>query len=271
MEQTKKSNGKIKKTALIALTAFLSVVAVAAIVLSCVYFFSPKSTPKYIAHRGYSIREVDNTEAAFRAAADMSFYGIETDVRKTSDGVFVCNHDESVKFADGDVKTVSASTFAELSSKPLKNTKNDRDVRICTFEKYLNVCKEGGKVAIIELKETFSVEDIRALLALADSYDRASVCFISFYFDTLMRIRQEDPSVSLQYLSETENDPNFERCLDKGVSISIRQSILTKEIVKTFHVAGLTVNTWTVNKTFDQNIVRIKGVDYITTDRFCED
>ena len=264
-------DGRKKKIALVITLSVVGVIVIAAIVLGGIYFFSPKSDPKYIAHRGYSDQYLGNTAEAFRAAAEMNFYGIETDVRKTADGIFVCNHDESVKFADGDEKTVSASTYAELAAKPLKNSKNNEDLRICTLEEYLTICKEHGKVAIIELKETFSLSDLRAILTLADAYNNgASVSIISFYFESLMLVRQEAPSVNLQYLSETKNDPRFERCLKEGISISVRQSILTTELVDSFHQAGLTVNTWTVNKTFDQNIVRIKGVDYVTTDRFCD-
>ena len=43
------------------------------------------STPKplMIAHRGLSGLEKENTNAAFIAAGNRSYYGIETDVRKT--------------------------------------------------------------------------------------------------------------------------------------------------------------------------------------------
>ena len=43
----------------------------------------------------------------------------------------------------------------------------------------------------------------------------------------------------------------------------------TKKLVREFHNEGLTVNVWTVNKKFDLTVVRIKGVDYVTSNFFC--
>ena len=43
---------------------------------------------KFIAHRGYSKLELENTKEAFLAAANRSYFGIETDVVKTKDGYF---------------------------------------------------------------------------------------------------------------------------------------------------------------------------------------
>ena len=266
----KKTNNSTRRKALrIGAIALLSVLLIAAILLPCLYAFLPKSDPLYVAHRGYSQAYLGNTEGAFRAAAAMDFYGIETDVRKTKDGVYICQHDDTVKFADGTEKLPSEATFAELSSKPLRNDKSEDAVYLCTFADYLEICKSGNKVAVIELKEDFSSEDLREILALVnDRYDPASVSVISFYYDALLRVRAENPALPLQYLSEQKNDPIFDRCLKDGVSIDVRQSILTKALVDSFHKAGLTVNTWTINKQFDRNIVRIKGVDYITTDLF---
>lgn len=260
---------KKKKTALRIVLIGGGVILLAAIVLVGIYFFAPKSDPKYIAHMGYRSVHPDNTEDAFLAAAGMDFYGIETDIRKTQDGYFVCNHDETVKFADGTEMEVKSSTRDELLSKPLKNDKTDSEVYLCTFERYLDICKSGGKVAFIELKVDYDEADVLRILQIVDErYDRASVSVISFEFDALLRMRQADPHLDLQYLSETKNDPNFDRCPESGISIDVRQRILTPTLVRKFHKAGLTVNTWTVNKEFDQNLVRLKKVDYVTTDVF---
>lgn len=52
---------------------------------------------RLIAHRGLSGIEQENTCAAFIAAANReSYYGIETDVYRTSDGKYVLHHDDRV-------------------------------------------------------------------------------------------------------------------------------------------------------------------------------
>ena len=52
-----------------------------------------KGQTKLIAHRGVSGLECENTAAAFVAAGNRSYFGIETDIWRTADGQFLCNHD----------------------------------------------------------------------------------------------------------------------------------------------------------------------------------
>ena len=225
--------------------------------------------PKFVAHRGFSHEHVGNTEESFRAAAGMGFYGIETDIRKTKDGYYVCNHDATVAYADGTEKGISAATREELLSKPLKNDKTQGDVYLCTFETYLQVCKECGKVAVIELKDYFSKKEIRGILEIVDKeYDRKKVSFISFYYLPLSYVKKEDPSIEQQYLSQSDGDTVFEKCLSEGVSIDVKYTILTEELVQTFHDAGLKVNVWTVDELPYLDLAYQYGVDYITTDLF---
>ena len=81
-------------------------------------------------------------------------------------------------------------------------------------------------------------------------------------------MKEADPSLDLQYLSQTENDPHFDSCLNERISIDVRQDILTKELVTAFQDEGLTVNVWTVNDEADLRTVEALGVDYVTTDVF---
>ena len=230
-----------------------------------------ESGPKFVAHKGYSKYYLGNTEAAFRAAASKSFYGIETDIRKTKDGHFVCNHDATVRYADNTEKRISSSTLEELLAAPIENNTTDSDEYLCTFETYLRACKEGNKVAVIELKDYFGKTDIQNILAIIDEeYDREKVSFITFIYALLPIVRHEDPDIELQYLSQTKNDPNIDLCLDSDISVDVKYTILTEEMVQSFHAAGLTVNVWTVNERSELRAVKALGVDYVTTDLFYE-
>ena len=262
----------MKRKAWIVVAIVFGVAVLTVLAMLGVYIFSPRSKVKYVAHRGYSDLYPDNTVDSFRAAAETTFYGIETDIYETTDGRFICNHDEEVKFADGSKARIDTSTFAELTAKPLLNTKTDKTVYLSTFEEYLEICKAGNKIAVIELKESCDEAKLARILAILDElYDRKQSSFISFDYGNLKRLRAIDPFLELQYLSETKNDPTFEECLRDRISIDVRQTILTKKMIKEFHAAGLTVNVWTVNRKFDLNVVRIKGVDYVTTNLFHEE
>ena len=231
-----------------------------------------ESGPKFIAHKGFSSAHLGNTEAAFRAAAEMGFYGIETDIRKTLDGYFVCSHDATVQYADGTEKKISMTKRSALLARPIKNEMTSGDAYLCTFETYLQACKDGNKVAVIELKDFTDEYDARTILGIVDAeYDRKKVMFISFSYTSLLSVKKVDPSIELQYLSQTENDRNLEYCFRDGVSIDVKQTLLTEELVQSFHDAGLKVNVWTVNEGTDLQRAEELGVDYITTDVFCEE
>ena len=60
-----------------------------------------KKNTLMVAHRGVSGLEKENTLAAFIAAGNRSYYGIETDVHRTADGQFVVFHDDNTQRVAG--------------------------------------------------------------------------------------------------------------------------------------------------------------------------
>lgn len=77
-----------------------------------------------ISHRGYRTGGTrDNSIEAFINAGENGFWGLETDVRFGTDGNLVCSH----------------NTVGKGENPP-------------TFEEYLDICKEYGMTAIIDLK-----------------------------------------------------------------------------------------------------------------------
>lgn len=99
-----------KTTKIFAIVTLCAVLLTAAVLAGYFGFIAanPLNAPdlseggvRYIAHRGLSSEYYENTEAAFRAAAESSFFfGIETDIYRTADGKYVCAHDNAA-FADG--------------------------------------------------------------------------------------------------------------------------------------------------------------------------
>ena len=74
----------------------------------------PSSHVKMVAHRGVSGLERENTNAAFIAAGNRSYWGIETDTHKTADGVFVVIHDSTTGRVAERNLDVTQSTYAQL-------------------------------------------------------------------------------------------------------------------------------------------------------------
>lgn len=66
---------------------------------------------KFIAHRGFSGEEKQNTVAAVQRASQSGAYGVETDVRITKDGVFVTFHDKRAACLSGKYKIIEETGF----------------------------------------------------------------------------------------------------------------------------------------------------------------
>lgn len=219
-----------------------------------------------IAHRGHSAKHPGNTEAAFLSAVKNGSGGIETDVRITKDGVFVVNHNDEATFEDGTELLVAESTYEELSQKPLKNTKSNEVVYICTFERYIEICKEANMICFIELKGEWSDEQIKKLFALADEKYTLSQCSLqSFEFDNLIKAHDMFPELNIMY-TYGKGCPDYRRCFDYGFDIDADYKITTKEMVEEFHEKGLKFGVWTANSLYALNLCRSLGVDYIESD-----
>jgi len=151
-----------------------------------------KPKPLMIAHRGAPGKDgtnytfENNLESFNSISVDDGFYGIETDVYLTSDGKWVVCHDDNPFLAsDSDYNTRSSNDY--IYEKDLDYCLNTPIVTsggrpdgnnghytfptyvtptassgtgahyMCTFEDYLQVCKDKDKYAIIEIKEPDSL------------------------------------------------------------------------------------------------------------------
>ncbi|MBQ7718955.1 MAG: hypothetical protein IJT56_00090, partial [Clostridia bacterium] len=110
---------------------------------------SDHGNTKMVAHRGVSGVETENTAAAFIAAGNRSYWGVETDIWRTSDGQFICNHDgRSGRICETDL-VMEDSTLADLRALTLKDIdgRTDRgDLRLCLPSEYVKICSSYGKV-----------------------------------------------------------------------------------------------------------------------------
>ncbi|MBQ2965178.1 MAG: hypothetical protein IJE14_11020 [Clostridia bacterium] len=221
-----------------------------------------------IAHRGYSSKYPDNTAVAFKKAAENRSGGAETDVRLTKDVVLVTNHNEEATFFDGTEMLVSEHTFEELTAKPLLNEKSDDVVYLCTFKEYLEIMKENGMVCFIELKGSYTDEQVKAVFDLAaEVYDLSKCILQSFDFDNLIKAREMFPDLPLMFTYGTAQN-NYERCFDYGIAIDADRVVITQEMVDEFHAHGLEVGVWTVNTADELARISALGVDYIESDVF---
>lgn len=132
---------------------------------------------KNINHRGYTADGArENTLAAYKASKTKGFYYVETDVRHTSDGVAILQHNDYVTY-DGVSTAVSNLTYAQMQ---------EVYADIATFDDFIALCRNIGLHPYIELKAGTQAQ-VQALVdKVADSGMRGKVT----WFDTNAQLSQ---------------------------------------------------------------------------------
>lgn len=268
----------MKKSLKITLIAAACAVAVTTVVLGgyfgfiCTHMINAPDLAadgvRYIAHRGLSSEFYENTEAAFRAAAQSDFFfGIETDIYRTADGKYVCAHDNAA--FENPALDISSLTLEECLSLPLAFSEDysmsGTDERLCTFETYLSVCRDGGKTAVVEFKPDFSKETIEEILAIARNYlDKDKIIVISFSSSNMENLAEIADGTAFMYLGKSRTAAEF--FARRNCPVGLNADKATSLFVKRMHTLGVTVNVWNVTDAAQAETLRKYGVDFITTD-----
>lgn len=227
---------------------------------------------KIIAHRGLSGLERENTYPAFVAAGNRSYFGIETDIHKTKDGKFIIIHDhntERISLGENDIN-VEENIFSSVENIVLPDidgSKNRRDIRIPLLIDYIKICKKYCKKCVLELKNSFSEEDIRIIIEEIRSEEYIeNVIFISFIWENCTAVRRLLPQNEVQWLSwEKVTDETVKSLSDNGIDLDIAYNVLTKEIIDKLHSNKIKINCWTCDNKDDAERLVQMGVDFITT------
>ncbi|MBO7253854.1 MAG: hypothetical protein J6V36_00965 [Clostridia bacterium] len=225
---------------------------------------------KMVAHRGLSGLERENTCRAFIAAGNREkYFGIETDIHKTSDGHYVTIHDGVTGRVSSENIEIASSTFEEVRSVVLtdKDESTDcADIRIPTLREYISICKRYGKIAVLELKCDFNEEELKEIIEIINKEEYLeNVVFISFIRSALVRLRKILPEQKIQYLTGLFSEEVISFMKENNFEYDAHYSVITEESMKLLKEANIKVNVWTVD---DPNVALQLielGVDYITT------
>ncbi len=228
-----------------------------------------KKNTKIIAHRGLSGIEAENTNAAFIAAANRSYFGIEADVQQSLDGAFLIIHDKTTRrVADVDyvVEKTPLSVLRELTLKPKSDKPQRSDLKIPSLEEYISICQSYGKKAVLELKnkmEPHQISEIMRRIKKADYLDNTII--ISFYISNLKALRKSYPNQAAQYITYECNEKVFKSLLSLKLDLDIHFGAADKALIDKCHKNGIKVNCWTVDNIGDAERLIDFGVDYIST------
>lgn len=223
---------------------------------------------KIIAHRGVSGLERENTCAAFIAAGNRSYFGIETDVHVTKDGKFIVFHDDTTDRLLGIHHVIEETDYETLRSLRLTDLDGTRrgDLVLPSLEEYIRVCKKYGKECVLELKNHFEMKHIREIISIIRSEDWLDhTTFISFDLANCICVRQCLPDQRIQYLVQEVTEEIISQLVQYGFALDADYRTITREQVAACRKAGIAVNVWTVNTVETAEKMLEFGVDYITT------
>lgn len=223
---------------------------------------------KMVAHRGVSGLERENTCAAFVAAGNRSYFGVETDIHRTADGRYIVFHDDNLVRLLGDERVVEETTFDDLRALRLTDLDGNArgDLLLPTLEEYVHICKKYDKDCVLEIKNHFEPEDIDNVIAIIREIGWLErTVFISFDLPNMICIREKLPQQRAQYLVSTFGDDLLDILKGHHLDLDIKHSSLSAEQVRACHEAGIEVNVWTVNEAADAERLAGYGVDYITS------
>lgn len=210
--------------------------------------------PLVIAHRGASAVELENSLAAFRAAAGQGADAVELDVHATVDGELVVHHDPSVMGL-----RIAQARWGDLAALRLSNGEP-----IPTLAQALDVI--GPLKAFVEVKVLDPRWDDRLLETLDRGPNPSGYAVHSFGFHVVRRLADKRPTLPCGILSEVETRSPKQTLEDaKARTLWQERATLDEPLIRTVHGLGATIVGWTVDDPSDmQRLVRW-GVDGICT------
>ena len=198
-----------------------------------------------ISHRGYRTGGMtDNSIDSYRQAGEKGFWGLEADVRFDSNGNLVCSHNA------------------------VKQGQNPP-----SFGEYLDICKEYGMTAIIDLKYEKGVgpaDDYLSPSVIKTIEEKGMInsCVIQTNNTTdIPYIRQTSSDARIWYLTDVISDKNIQIINDNNVEcVNIKAGDNNAYQIQKLKANGTNVCVWNVF-TEDSKNQKIKyGADYVMSD-----
>ena len=233
--------------------------------------FMGSSRIKIASHRGWHDETTifQNTVKAFEAAGVRKSWGIETDIRETTDHHFVLMHDDDVSTTTDGTGNVSSMTYSQIEA--LKIT-NDPTQHVPTLEEYLGICKTYGCVPFMEIKGIQSAEtSVANILNIVKSFGLLENCVIIAAAYIIGYVRSVSEDVTCVTVIDSGHSyatmkSQLQTYRNVGYSFDAWSGNLTAENVADSHANGRLAGMWTTESVEDAKTYFNMGVDFITSD-----
>jgi glycerophosphoryl diester phosphodiesterase len=229
---------------------------------------------KIYAHRGVSGEYPENTMAAFKAAVAMGAHGIELDVQLTKDGQVVVIHDETIDRTTngiGYVKDLEWNYLRKYDAGSWFDPAFSQE-SIPLLEEVLDLLKGHDQPMIIniELKNDIveypDLEDkVLQLLTKKEMKERAIIS--SFNRDSLMKIKQLDPTMETAFLFEgiPTDILSLIEPLDVG-ALHCESTFAQSDMGRKVKEMGFPLRVFTINSLEEFHLLKVADVAVVITD-----
>lgn len=227
----------------------------------------------FVGHRGVARVAPENTMPSIQKAGDLGFWGVEFDVRITSDDVWVLMHDDTVDRTTDGTGLVSSFTLAGIKALDAGTWFNTyyAGARVPTLTETLQQCKRYNMVPTIELKGSgYTDNQLQILL------DTALLTFPDMQFlimateANLLQLRALNQLVTMEMvvsayvIADVDKALLIGRCAVAATTASLIAA--SDSDIKYAGDNGVTLTAYTVNDPDDVNALTDRGVRMIITD-----
>jgi len=231
-----------------------------------------------MAHRGFSRDGLENSMAAFRAAVELGYTYLETDVHTTADGELVLFHDDTLdRITDGSgrISELPAQTVARARIGGVEPIPLLKELSSAFPEVRLNLdVKDWNSVATLAaaierhglhdrvLVASFSDRRRRAVLKQLSRPAAGSAGIVCNSLFVLLGPLLPGPLMRLLVVRALRGVHALQVPVSYGAF-----TVVTPGFVRRAHRHGLQVHVWTINDPGEMHRLLDLGVDGIVTDR----
>ena len=227
--------------------------------------------PRVCAHRGFNTVAPENSMAAFGAAVGMNADEIEFDLRVTSDGEIVVNHDSSLDRCSNGTGKLKDHTFAELRQLDFGSWFGPEyaGIQIPTFEEVLKkfACRTIMNIHI----NTTDLAAIEKIVSLVRKYD----CVKHSYFmvsedDSIRFIQSLGKGLRICVGHDSEQPWSIvDRAIALGCyKVQFFMKYVNQEMIDKAHAHGILCNMFYSDDPAKAQEYLDMGIDTILTNRY---
>jgi glycerophosphoryl diester phosphodiesterase len=248
-----------------------------------VYHGALPEKPRLIAHRGAATLAPENTLASMQAAADLGVYGVETDIDISKDGVLFLMHDATLNrttdvaqvFPGRENDPAETFTWNELSILSAVSTFDGRAIfpgkPIPTLEALLSVVNKNKLYFIYDLRipptgHSYANQTLNLCLEEIKAADIADHTWVLAKPVEIDQVRSTLPDAILAAgIGYNENPPSPATLVADGYRVVNSIFSLSNRRVHAYQEAGLWVNLWVVDESWQYSRLWLAGVNSVTS------